>query len=206
MNMSVIGGFLGGYAIFLRCDIFASAQTVNLIKFFENIITENNVQALLLMGAFLIYVFMLILACVIPHFIKGDFRLKCIVIMIIAMTAIGFIPENINDLLALYPIFAITALQWGIFSGNKEFSSSTIFSTNNIKQTVAGFVDYIITKDNKQKRKFAFYGFTLLSFYTGVVLGILSVLEFAEKGIFGCIMFGLTGIVLIIFEKDINKN
>ena len=40
--MAMIGGFLGGYAIFARMNIFGSAQTANLIELIKNIFGANS--------------------------------------------------------------------------------------------------------------------------------------------------------------------
>lgn len=77
LNMSLIGGFFGGYVISFRHDIFGSAQTANLIKMLSNIVHGNFYEAMILFGAFVIYAGVLILACVIPHYVKYSFRSIC---------------------------------------------------------------------------------------------------------------------------------
>lgn len=201
LNMSLIGGFFGGYAISFRHDIFGSAQTANLIKMLSNIVHGNFYEAMILFGAFVIYAEVLILACVIPHYVKYSFRSICVVIEFFAIIVIGLLPKGINDAIALYPMFAITAFQWSFFTGNREFNSATIFSTNNIKQTIIGAAEYLRTGDEKQKRRFSFYGRTILFFYMGVVLGILSVILVGEKGIWICDIAVLSAYVLVRSEK-----
>lgn len=203
LNMSLIGGFLGGYAIFFRHDIFGSAQTANLIKMFLNIVRGNFKEGLILFGAFAIYLAVLILACVVPHYVKYSFRPICVIVEFFGIIIIGLMPKHMNDAIALYPVFAITAFQWSFFAGNREFNSATIFSTNNIKQTVIGATEYIRTKDEKQKRRFVFYGLTILFFYTGVILGILSVVGFGEKGIWLCEIAVISAFALVMNEKSV---
>src|SRR5699024_11733141 len=58
------------------------------------------------------------------------------------------------------------AFQWCIFKGAMGYTSSTIFSTNNIKQTVVSLTEYFLIQDTTIKqeklKKGCFFGGTLL--------------------------------------------
>ena len=72
--MAMIGGFLGGYAIFARMNIFGSAQTANLIELIKNIFGANYVESLMRIGALLIYILAIMIATVLTY--KSQWNLK----------------------------------------------------------------------------------------------------------------------------------
>ena len=175
--MAMIGGFLGGYAIFARMNIFGSAQTANLIELIKNIFGANYVESLMRIGALLIYILAIMIATVLTY--KSQWNLKHLVLYLemICIVILGFIPEDIPPIIALYPCFFVTAFQWCIFKGAMGYTSSTIFSTNNIKQTVVSLTEYFLIQDTTIKqeklKKGCFFGGTLLCFHCGVALSYL---------------------------------
>ncbi len=77
--------------------------------------------------------------------------------------------------LALYPIFFAMSVQWGAFNGAQGFNSSTIFSTNNTKQTSLALAHYLCEKDPMYLAKCWFYAATLLCFHLGATLSFFAV-------------------------------
>ena len=62
--MAICGGFFGVYAIVSRLNIFGSAQTANLIGLVCDIVGKNLLEALLRVGALLIYISAIVLVTV----------------------------------------------------------------------------------------------------------------------------------------------
>lgn len=186
--MSYIGGFLGVYTILLRGGNFGSAQTANLINlatgWFDTSWTEMAVR----IAALAIFIFSMIAAYLLPKYVKCDIRRICIWVEIAGIFLAGFLPEDMNDIIALYPVFAVTAFQWGAFGGAGGYSSATIFSTNNLKQMVLAWTEYVRMKDAGQKEKALFYSGTLLSFQIGVLGGFFAVNAWSVKGIWACLL------------------
>ena len=144
--MAVCGGFFGGYAIFGRMAVFGSAQTANLIELVGDVLGHNLTDALLRIGALAIYIGAMVLFAALRR--KTALNLKYLVILFeaAAVAVLGFFPENMNPILAVYPIFFAMSFQWCVFKGADGYACSTIFSTNNVKQTVLSFSDYFMAK------------------------------------------------------------
>lgn len=103
----------------------------------------------------------------------------------------GLIPAEVNPFVALYPVFFATAFQWCAFTGAKGYVSATIFSTNNLKQTVTSFADYLLSGKEeagreKKLEKALFYGGTLLYFHVGVAAGYGASLLWGTRSIWLC--------------------
>ena len=192
-NMSICGGFLGAYALLGRMDIFGSSQTVNLIDAIFEILGKNWEEAVLHIGAFLVFSGSIVLSVLLTR--KTSLNLKYIAIFIETAVVIieGALPDSMNALIALYPIFFVSAFQWSVFKGAKGYESSTIFSTNNVKQTMIALTEYFICREKKEERKkyaekAKFFGGTLISYYAGVSIEYISWKLIGMHSIWVCVV------------------
>lgn len=200
--MCFIGGYLGSYSLLLRGN-FGSAQTSNLIQIFINLEKGNIFDATLRIFAFIIYIGTLSIGFLVVKKYEEKSKKICILIEIIGIFSIGLIPKDTNNLVALLPIFFITAFQWGSFNGTKEYSSPTLFSTGNIKKFIYSWTEYILTKDIIIQGKAIFYTGTLLFYHCGVIAGIYLVNLFQVQSIwFTLIPLFITFILIVFFEKN----
>ncbi|HIY64432.1 MAG TPA: DUF1275 domain-containing protein [Candidatus Mediterraneibacter stercoripullorum] len=172
--MAVCGGFFGGYAIFGRMAVFGSAQTANLIELVGDILGRNVTDAMLRIGALAIYAGAMVLFMFLTK--KTVWNLKYLVFLaeICTAAALGFVPAEADPVVALYPVFFTMSFQWCVFKGADGYACSTIFSTNNVKQTVLSFSEYFLTDRSRTEERAAlldkgkFFGCTLLCFHFGV--------------------------------------
>lgn len=193
--MCAMGGFFGGYAILNRCEVFGSSQTANLINLMFDLLGRNLPEFLVHSGAAVLYVTALALAVVLAKRTKIHMRYFSIFIDFLAIVILCCLPEKMDPILALYPIFFATAMQWSVFGGAQGFNSSSIFSTNNVKQTVASATSYLCDKKKEDLVKAKFFGSVLLSYHFGVVLAYLG---FRYLGIQGAV-FGMIPLLLGTF-------
>lgn len=187
-TMSYIGGFLGVYTILLRGGNFGSAQTANLISLVTGWFGGSTTEMVIRIIALAIFIASMVAAYLLPKYVKKDMRRICIWVEFAGILLAGILPEDMNNIVALYPIFAITAFQWGVFEGARGYSSATIFSTNNLKQMVLSWTEFIRTRDAKQKDKAQFYFGTLLSYQIGVLGGFFAVNIWRVSGIWACLI------------------
>lgn len=187
-NMCFVGGFLGAYAILLRGGNFGSAQTANLIHLILHWKSGSALEIVARLLALAVFVVAIVAAFLLPKYVKKDARRICLLVEAAGLMIAGLLPAKMNDMLALLPIFFITAFQWGNFSGAKGYNSATIFSTNNLKQMILGWTEYIRTKNPKEKEKALFYTATLTFFHVGVLGGLLAVSLWGIYSAFACLV------------------
>ena len=166
--MSVVGGFIGCYTLQNRSDIFASAQTGNALKVVMDLLGGNFEQVLIRILALLIYICATALTVLLPKYTKINMHLFCIIIDAAVLISIGFLPLKMDPLIALYPVFFMAAIQWNSFRGAYGYVSSTVFSTNNIRQAAISFTSWLCDRSPGELHKMKFYLGTLLFFHTGV--------------------------------------
>lgn len=190
--VSMVGGFLGGYAIINHSDIFGNAQTANLIHLVCKIFSGNLSGIVFLVLSFLTYMAGNVFCVLAEKYIKVDLRLISLVLTSCTVVLIGVMPSFANDYVSILPILFVTPIQWNGFREANGYVSSTIFSTNNLRQATMSLARYLIDKDEKQQRKAKFYWLTLASFHTGVALSCISSLFFGTSSIW----FGFIPILL----------
>ena len=200
--MSLVGGFLGAYALFNRFETFGSSETSNMIYLVMNILGRNPDEKFGRIIAVLIYMLGFVVTVVLPKYTKVNMHIFSIVCDALAIILVSFLPVNMDPVIALYPIFFVTAIQWNSFKSASGFVSATIFSTNNLRQTTTALTEYILERDKEKLKKFKFYAGVLLSFHTGVVISYLSSKAFSVRGALVCLIpLGLA----LIFVRDENR-
>lgn len=141
--LSFEGGFLGAYAVASRAGIFASAQTGNLMSAMECLYKGEGEALLFRIGFAVVFSGALVLSYILKVYAGKDLRGCCMFTDAAALLIMSLIPETVNPIVAVYPLAFAASFQWGTFSGSDGYNSSTIFITNNLKQCVWGFTEYI---------------------------------------------------------------
>lgn len=183
LNMALIGGFMGGYAILNHHDVFGSAQTANMISLAMDVAGRTDAQWLFRIAGLLIYITGFVAAVVLSHkMTKLHLKRVSILVDALVLFVIGFFPEQMNAFVALFPMFFATAFQWCAFKGADGFTSSSIFSTNNLRQCTTGFTEYFCTGNKEELHRGKFYGKVLLFYHSGVILSFLASSRMGIKG------------------------
>lgn len=191
-NMAIVGGFLGGFAILNHHELFGSAQTSNLISVFADLAGHPDANFFVrLLGVF-IYMFALSLTVILPKFTRLHLPYVSLFIDAMATLIVAFLPSDLNDFIALYPLYFAMAIQWCSFKGGDGFTCSTIFSTNNLRQFTTSMTEYLCSKDPDALRKWKFFASVLLCFHFGVIISYLSCKNFGHTGSLVCFQWFLS--------------
>ena len=195
--MAVMGGFFGGFAILMHHNLLSNAQTSNMMSLVIGILGRNPWQVLLHAGSLVIYMLGLSLTVLLPRYTKWKLPLCSVVLDGVALVAIALMPEGTDDFVAMYPIFLAMAFQWNTFTGADGYVSSTIFSTNNLRQFTTSLVGYLCDRNGHHIHKASFFGGTLLFFHVGVSVAFFSTQLLGKKGGFCGYIPLLTAMILI---------
>lgn len=148
-----------------------AAQTSNLIELVLDGLSGNVADLLLRILIFCLYAASIVCAYFLNLRLANGRRPLCLAIELAFALAAGSISASVNPLLALCPVFCMSAFQWVVFTDLDHYNSSTIFSTNNLKQVLISTVEYLRTHDAKQRRRALFFLRTLVMFHLGVLAG-----------------------------------
>lgn len=209
-TMAVVGGFFGVYALLTRSETFGSSETSNLIHLILSGFNGSSGDFLIRLGATLCYIAGIVFATLMPKFMrKGVFRFWAIAVDAIACVGLAWIPGKVNPVLALYPMFFATAVQWLAYSQADGFSSATIFSTNNLRQCFAGLTEFLYGRNKKHLEQFCFFAGTLICFHLGVVYGFFAMKAWGIRSIYACLPLLAAGLGTTLWDhrqKAAQKN
>ncbi len=203
--MAAAGGFFGVYALLTRGGTFGSSETSNLIYLVIAGLDGTWGSALVRLGG---------TACYIAGIVFTVLWRRCgrrpraqilsIAVDAAACLVLARIPAETDPILALYPMFFATAVQWVSYSRAAGYNCATIFSTNNLRQFAEGITEYLCTREAEQLRKLKFYGGTLAWFHLGVAWGWWCTGRWGISGIYGGLPL-LTVPLPALFSKEKTK-
>ena len=165
--VSVIGGFLGGYTVFNHCDIFANAQTGNLIKLVIGLFGLRLESVAFMASYFLLYAAGNAFYAVARKKLKLSMKIVSFIITAVGILLVGVLNFTGNSYFAVMPVFFLAPVQWNAFKTAGGNSSSTIFSSNNVRQAVILLTRYIMERNPKDLRN-GVASSVLLSLFFGV--------------------------------------
>lgn len=172
---SVIGGFWAGYTVLNHIEILANAQTGNLIRLVLGVCAGDFTFVWFMVIGFLLYCAGNVFYVLVRRRVRVSMKIVSLICSAVAVAVVGAIPFVRNDFIACFPIVFVAPIQWNAFKSAGGYSSSTIFSSNNVRQASMQTTRYFLTKDRQTGLKARFYWVTLLSFHLGVALaGVLS--------------------------------
>ncbi len=197
-----IGGFFGGYSIINFCELFANAQTANMIHLVENIIGANFAALLYGVASMLTYMAGNAFCVIYKKYGSHQLRKVSLTVTSAAVLSVGIAVQFARFNYALLPILFAMPIQWNAFNNDAGYASSTIFSTNNLRQATMSLVSYITDKDEKQLNKTKFFWKTLLFYHIGVAYACaLSIFLGVQSIWFGFLPIAVT----TAFVKKQNK-
>lgn len=180
--VSVIGGFFAAYTVMNHCDILANAQTGNLIRLVVNACRGDLGSIGFMVLGFLVYAAGNVFYAVARKYLKLSMKIVSFIVTAAAIVLTGLLSGVGNHYLAVLPVVFYAPVQWNAYKSAGGNSSSTIFSSNNVRQAVMLLAKYVMEKDDKAGKNARFYWATLLWFHIGAVFaGVLSLVLGAQS-------------------------
>lgn len=174
--LAVSGGFWDTYTYILRGNVFANAETGNIVLLGINIAERNFRQAF----SYLIPVLAFACGVIITGFIRSRFkkisafhwRNIVITIEIIIIFSVGFMPQSLNHFVNVLVSF-VCAMQVATFKKVWGCPCATTMCTGNLRSGTEQLFSYFTTKNSENFRKALIYFSVILFFISGAVIGAL---------------------------------
>ena len=110
-------------------------------------------------------------------------KIVSFIVTSLAIPMVGLLCMTGNPFLSVLPIVFAMPIQWNAFKTAGGNSSSTIFSSNNVRQAVILLTGYVMDRDAKSLRNARFYWATLLFFHIGVASSMLYVMKYESAAL-----------------------
>lgn len=195
-----IGGSFGCYAI-VRYGVFSSAQTMNILTLLLSLFGRNLTEFLFRVLIMAVYAMGVVVGVLIPKYTKLNVKLVSICVTAVSAIVLAIMPtEYAGDLIGI-PIFFAMALQWGSFPGARGYIATSIFLTNNFRESITGLTNYICTREKAYLMHFLFYFTTILSYAIGCVVAYYVTMFLGFRAIIYVIAPIILMFIFIIAEK-----
>lgn len=176
--MCSIGGFMGGYAVLCRGNL-GSAQTINMIDIVLAIVGKNTGELLVRSIGLFLYIMGIELVVLLSKKTKVNLQRYSIYVDMAGFLVLTMIPEQADKVVGILPVFFMLSTQWNVFHGVRGYNSATVFSTNNLRQTLLALNEYAFSRDRKQLDKALYYINTLFWFHINIVFSYFAVKSFS---------------------------
>lgn len=210
--LALTGGFLDAYSYICRGEVFANAQTGNMVLLALNIAKWNKRGIIYYLIPILAFAIGILIAEYIRkiHIDKNisaiHWRQSVVFIEIIILILVAFVPKGALNPVANVSISFVCSLQVQSFRRINGNAVATTMCTGNLRSGSESLFKYIITRDSAFLVKSIQY-FVIIGFFIfGSVLGLIFTHLFDIKAVFISAFILLIIFVGMFIDNEKNKN
>ena len=206
--LALAGGFMDAYSYLCRGEVFANAQTGNMLLFGVCLVERNFAESLQYLMPVLAFTLGIILSELVrfkleKSFLQIHWRQIAIFVEAVILLGVAFIPLSQN-LLAN----SLTSLACGIqVESFRKIHGNAIATTmciGNLRSGTQNLCDYIRKKDKTSLKKSLLYYGIIIFFIIGAVIGSMVIKEMQQKAILVCAVI-LFLVFLMMFRKKVGN-
>lgn len=204
--LTLAGGFQDAYSYNCRGQVFANAQTGNIVLLGQNIASGNFQNALHYLFPLLAFLAGVYLSewvrelC--KSFQKLHWRQIVLAFEIVMLAIAGLLPQSVNVVSNVLMSFAC-AMQVDSFRKFRGIPCATTMCIGNMRSGTELLCRYHITKDPELKRKSLHYYFIILVFAIGAAIGAVASQKFGNPAIWIAAGLMLLGFILMFVKEEI---
>lgn len=173
--LCIVGGFLDAYTYVARGQVFANAQTGNIILLVLNLCSGEGVSSL----RYLVPIVFFILGVMLSELFlaieknRNDFKGHTLLLAVeaVVLVAVGFMPSGDWDLIANATVSFAAAVQFNSFRKMDNLTYATSFCTGNLRSMTAHLFHAIHGRDKNSLIAGVKYFVNILFFALGVLIG-----------------------------------
>jgi uncharacterized membrane protein YoaK (UPF0700 family) len=205
--LAIVGGFLDAYTFVCRGEVFANAQTGNLVLLGIALTKRNPGQAITALLPILAFVLGVIFTerikdIKVPSMTFATNAERIILIIeIIVLFIIGFIPTTVPNIFVTVPISFVSSVQIASFGKLIDSPYSTAMCTGNLRSASQAAYKAFIAKDKKLAFKSIRYLVIIFFFIVGAYLGGILTLHVGGKSIWITVVTLSISVRLFSFDK-----
>lgn len=204
--LALAGGFMDAYTYLIRDQVFANAQTGNIVLFGVHLMNGEWRQALHYFIPIVSFSVGVLLVLAIRARMQKNrtlhWRQLVLVLEIVLLFVVAFLPQQMNMLANVLVSFTC-AMQVECFRKIRGVTCATTMCTGNLRSGTELLWNYRRSGDPDQKRRGMHYIIVDLVFVAGAMLGALVTRFTAEKAILtACVLLG-AAFAAMFLEEDI---
>ena len=207
--LAVVGGFLDAYTYILRGQVFANAQTGNMVLVAVGMARfdwKHALMALVPIVAFVMGVF--VTEIIKKHCQDREFAMwehLVIIIELVCLFIVGLIPQSVPDACANVLVSFICSVQVCSFRKVRGLGYASTMCTGNLRSGTENLFRAILGQDVDGKKKAAHYFGIILCFILGAFLGGVLSASIGVKCVWFCCI-PLAGVFIAMTYTTAAKN
>ena len=197
--LAVSGGCMDAYSYLFREQVFANAQTGNILLLGVNLSTGNFAVCFRYACPILAFVLGIMAAYLICRCAGKHVRAAKLLTVggeILVLFAVAFMPQHLN-VVANAMISLACGMQLECFSEFMGRRAATTMCIGNLRSMVHNSMDFAFGKDKEHLKNAAFFAISILFFALGAIIGNLFVKGFGAYAIWGSCLILLSCLGLI---------
>ena len=175
--LAMSGGCMDAYSYLFREQVFANAQTGNILLLGVNLSTGNFAVCFRYFCPISAFVLGIVLAFVICRVTAERVRAAKLLVVgteILVLFAVAFMPQSLN-VIANAMISLACGMQLECFGEFMGRRAATTMCIGNLRSAVHNAMDFAFGKDKVHRKNAVFFAVTILFFTLGAVIGNLAV-------------------------------
>ena len=201
--LALAGGFMDAYSYMCRGEVFANAQTGNMLLFGIYVSEGKWNMAFRYVFPVLAFIIGIAIADVVRMKFgeKDAFHWRQIAVFFeaVVLICVSFMPQNLN-LLANSMTSLACGIQVESFRKIHGNAIATTMCIGNLRSGTQNLCEYLATKDRKTAQKCLLYYGIIVSFIVGAIIGNIFVKLLDEKAILLCA--GILGVAFLMMFVD----
>lgn len=204
--LALAGGFMDAYSYICRGEVFANAQTGNMLLLGVNLSEGKWLEAIRYLFPVLAFMFGITLADLVRLRLTEDskflhWRQIALICEALVLVIVSFLPLSQNLLANSMTSFAC-GIQVESFRKIHGNGIATTMCIGNLRSATQNICEYWHTRDKKLvKRGFLYYGI-ILCFILGAILGNEVIKQMGSKAIVGCSGILFVAFLMMFADKD----
>lgn len=202
--LAIVGGFLDAYTYLCRGQVFANAQTGNMVLFGMRIMEGHMREALY----YALPIFAFFLGILIAEIIKHHFfehprihwRQMILIIEFITILGVAFLPKEYNMICNIMISF-VCSLQVESFRKFNGHPYASTMCTGNLRSATEHFYLYFQTHDKKTLSKSLQYFIVIFFFIIGACLGTVFTNHFSYMAAIVPVFLLLSATLFMFYEQ-----
>lgn len=204
--LALSGGLMDAYSYLYRGEVFANAQTGNILLFSVYLSQRDWRQALAYAIPVLAFGTGILLAFLIRHRFHGKggrfhWRQLGVLGEILVLTAVAFLPQQVN-LLANSMISLACGFQVEAFRKIHGNSIATTMCIGNLRAGLRAAAEFAVSHQRADRNRAITYFVVILAFALGAVLGDLAIVRWGTWAILGSSLLLLACFGLMFCQEE----
>ena len=206
--LTLSGGFQDAYTYYCRGNVFANAQTGNIVLLGSHLAAREWNLAVRYLSPVLAFAGGVYMAEHVKRLHRQDrrfhWRQLIVAIEIILLFVVGFLPQDMNMAANIIVSF-VCALQVNAFRKIKGSPYATTMCIGNLRSGTEHFYTYRHTKSPESRDQCIRYYGVIVIFLVGAVLGAVLTARLAEKTIWVSCGLLLISFLIMFLQEDMGE-